>query len=283
MVAETAAIPIVEIGVIVLAALFFGILASRLRLPTSVGYILAGFLLGPQVFRFLTPSEGIAQLFGEIGLLLLLFYLGLELSVKKFKESGGFAVIMSMIEMALPFIFAFLVALAFGFGFVESLIIGAMLTATSTVMVSKFMLERRIEKEPESRLAISILVVEDFFAILVLAFLFSISNAVSFKLTLLNGVLFVVAMLFAVSRVTRFVSRFFERHGKTSVMTLFALGVGILVAYFSSYLGLTIALGAYFAGFALTETPFGETGEERKSGSCASFSYCFSSWDSALP
>ena len=258
MVAETAAIPIVEIGVIVLAALFFGILASRLRLPTSVGYILAGFLLGPQVFRFLTPSEGIAQLFGEIGLLLLLFYLGLELSVKKFKESGGFAVIMSMIEMALPFIFAFLVALAFGFGFVESLIIGAMLTATSTVMVSKFMLERRIEKEPESRLAISILVVEDFFAILVLAFLFSISNAVSFKLTLLNGVLFVVAMLFAVSRVTRFVSRFFERHGKTSVMTLFALGVGILVAYFSSYLGLTIALGAYFAGFALTETPFGE-------------------------
>ncbi|MBS3070614.1 cation:proton antiporter [Candidatus Micrarchaeota archaeon] len=258
MVAETAAIPIVEIGVIVLAALFFGIIASRFRLPTSIGYILAGFLLGPQIFGFLTPSEGIAQLFGEIGLLLLLFYLGLELSVKRFKESGSLATMLSLVEMGIPFIFAFAVALVFGFSLVESLVIGAMLTATSTVMVSKFMFDRRIEKEPESRLGISILVVEDFFAILVLAFLFSISNAVSFKQTLLNGILFVIAMFFLVSRVTRFVSRFFERHGRTSIMTLFALGVGIMVAYFSSYLGLTIALGAYFAGFALTETPFGE-------------------------
>ena len=258
MVAETAAIPIVEIGVIVLAALFFGIIASRFRLPTSIGYILAGFLLGPQIFGFLTPSEGIAQLFGEIGLLLLLFYLGLELSVKRFKESGSLATMLSLVEMGIPFIFAFAVALVFGFSLVESLVIGAMLTATSTVMVSKFMFDRRIEKEPESRLGISILVVEDFFAILVLAFLFSISNAVSFKETLLNGVLFVIAMFFVVSRVTRFASQFFERHGRTSIMTLFALGVGIMVAYFSSYLGLTIALGAYFAGFALTETPFGE-------------------------
>ncbi len=258
MVAETAAIPIVEIGVIVLAALFFGIIAGRLRLPTSIGYIIAGFLLGPQFLGFLTPNEGIAQLFGEIGLLLLLFYLGLELSIKKFKESGALAIVMSLIEMGIPFILAFVVALLFGFSFIESLVIGAMLTATSTVMVTKFMLDRRIENEPESRLGISILVVEDFFAILVLAFLFSVSNAVSFKETLLNGVLFVIAMLFAVSRVTRFVSKFFEKHGKTSIMTLFALGVGILVAYFSSYLGLTIALGAYFAGFALTETPFGE-------------------------
>ncbi|MEM4254943.1 MAG: cation:proton antiporter [Candidatus Norongarragalinales archaeon] len=256
--AEATQIPIVEIGVIVLAALFFGIIASRLRLPTSIGYIIAGFLLGPQVFHFLTPNEGIAQLFGEIGLLLLLFYLGLELSIKKFKESGALASIIAFVEMGIPFLFSFLVALAFGFGFTEALVIGAMLTATSTVMVTKFMFDRRIEKEPESRLGISILVVEDFFAILVLAFLFSISNAVSFKQTLLNGVLFVVAMFFVVSRVTRFVSSFFERHGKTSVMTLFALGVGIMVAYFSSYLGLTIALGAYFAGFALTETPFGE-------------------------
>src|SRR3990167_8329312 len=133
MVAETAAIPIVEIGVIVLAALFFGIIASRFRLPTSIGYILAGFLLGPQIFGFLKPSEGIAQLFGEIGLLLLLFYLGLELSIKKFKESGAFAAVMSVIEMGIPFLFAFIIALLFNFGMLEALVIGAMLTATSTV------------------------------------------------------------------------------------------------------------------------------------------------------
>jgi len=256
--AVATSIPIVEIGVIVLVALFFGIITSRFRLPTSIGYILAGMLLGPLFFGFLQPNQGIAQLFGEIGLLLLLFYLGLELSVKQFKASGALAAVLSLVEMGIPFLFAFIIALLFGFGFLEALIIGAMLTATSTVMVAKFMFERRIEKEPESRLGLSILVVEDFFAILVLAFLFSLSAAVSFKETLLNGLLFVIAMFFLVSKVTRFASAFFERHGRTSVMTLFALGIGIMVAYFGAYLGLTIALGAYFAGFALTETPFGE-------------------------
>ncbi len=258
MVLAPTQVPIVEIGVVVLAALVTGIIFTRLRLSTTIGYILAGVILGPQVFGFLTPNQGISQLFGEIGLLLLLFYLGLELSIKKFKETGGFAIILSIVEMATPFIFSFLVAQLFGFGFVESLVIGTMLTATSTVMVSKFIFERRLEGEPESRLILSILVVEDFFAILILAFIFSISHDVSFKLTLLNGVLFMIAMLFAVSRIMRFASMFFEKSGRSSVITLFALGIGILVAYFSNYLGLTIALGAYFAGFALTETPYGD-------------------------
>ncbi|HIH20156.1 TPA: hypothetical protein HA244_02715 [Candidatus Micrarchaeota archaeon] len=258
MVAEATQIPIVEIGVIVLVALFFGMLSKRIGLSTSIGYILAGVLLGPLFSHFLTPNQGIAQLFGEIGLLLLLFFLGLELSLKSFKQTGAFAVVHSLVEMGLPFVFGFGVALFFGFNFLEALVIGAMLTATSTVMVAKFIFEKRIEKEPESRLALSILVVEDFFSIFVLAFLYSLQNAVSFKQTLLNGVLFIIAMFFVVSRVTRFASAFFEKHGRTSVMTLFALGVGIIVAYFSDYLGLTIALGAYFAGFALNETPFGQ-------------------------
>lgn len=256
---EAVQIQIVEIGAIVLAALFFGILSSKLKFPSSIGYILAGVALGPLALNFLTPGEGIAQLFGEIGLLLLLFYLGLELSVTKFKESGALALILSIVEMGLPFLLAFAVSIAFGFAFLDAVVIGAMLTATSTVMVSKFMFDRKIEKEPESRLGLSILVVEDFFAILVLAFLFSLSHAVSFKETLLNGFLFVIAMFFIVSRVTRFTSRFFEtRAGGGSVMTLFALAIGIVVSYFGAYLGLTMALGAYFAGFALSETPFAE-------------------------
>lgn len=258
MVLEPTQVPIVEIGVVVLAALMMGILFTRLRLSTTIGYILAGVILGPQLLGFLVPNQGISQLFGEIGLLLLLFYLGLELSIKKFKETGGFAIILSIVEMATPFLFSFVVAQMFGFNFIESLVIGTMLTATSTVMVSRFIFDRKLEKEPESRLILSILVVEDFFAILILAFIFSISHDVSFKLTLLNGVLFMIAMLFAVSRIMRFASMFFEKSGRSSVVTLFALGIGILVAYFSNYLGLTIALGAYFAGFALTETPYGD-------------------------
>ncbi|NUN11487.1 cation:proton antiporter [Candidatus Micrarchaeota archaeon] len=250
---------IIEIGVVVFVALILGQLFTRLKFASSIGYILAGVVLGPLVFNFLVPGHGIAPLFGEIGILLLLFYLGLELSIKKFKESGLAAFILSCVEMATPFALAFLVARFFGFELVDSIIIGAMLTATSTVMVVKFVMDRGIIKEKEPRAGISILVLEDFFAILVLVFISSLApSAAPLQKTIFDGLLFVIAMFFVISKVSGFLINYLDARGHADKMSLYAIGVGILVAFFGGTLGLTTALGAYFAGFALAETPYGE-------------------------
>ncbi|MFH0836057.1 MAG: cation:proton antiporter [Candidatus Micrarchaeota archaeon] len=251
-------VPVVEIGVIVVAALLFGLLFTRFGQASSIGYILAGLVLGPIGLHFLVPGEGIAPVFSEIGLLMLLFYLGLELSIQKFKETGALASILVFAEMALISVAGYLVALAFGLSQIEAIVIGGMMPFASTVIVVKFIMERGLLATSEARIAISALIVEDFLAILVLVFLSTLTTAQSIGVVVFNGLLFVIAMFFIVRKLSNFVLRILDRYGHSDKMALYAIGIGIIVGYLGSLLGLSPILGAYFTGFALAETAYGE-------------------------
>ncbi|MFH1257884.1 MAG: cation:proton antiporter [Candidatus Micrarchaeota archaeon] len=255
-------IPIVQIGVIVLASFLFGTFFSKMGFSSAVGYILAGLLLGPLGFNYLAKEGvgiGVASVFGEIGVMMLLFYLGLELNIRRFKETGAFATILAVVEMLFAFVMGYVVAKYFGFTDLEALIIGSMLTATSTVITSKFIIERKLMETTEARIIISILILEDFLAILILVFVSSLVEQQSINLLVLNAVFFVIAMFFIVSKVSKHVLNLLSSIGYEDQMWLYAIGVFITVAFFgSTYLGLSAAIGAYFAGFALAESTYGE-------------------------
>ncbi|MFA4946678.1 MAG: cation:proton antiporter [Candidatus Micrarchaeia archaeon] len=252
-------LPIVQIGGVVLAALSAGYLAKRTGLSSSLGYILAGVLLGPLALGYLAPSDWLTALFGEIGLVTLMFYLGLELNVKRFKENGAAAVALVLAEMLAAFAVGFGAARLFGFGFTESLVIGALLPMASTVIVTKFLLEKGLMKTREAGVCVSALIVEDFAAILVLVLLSTLStHGGSFSATALNGLLFVIAAFYLLNKLSKPVLGFLEKRGQEEQMALFAVGAGILVSYAGTLLGLSSVLGAFFAGFALSETKYGE-------------------------
>ncbi|MFH1750987.1 MAG: cation:proton antiporter [Candidatus Micrarchaeota archaeon] len=254
-------IPIIQIGVIVLSSLVFGILFSRLGFSSAVGYIIAGLLLGPLGFNYLSAEGvgiGVATVFGELGVIMLLFYLGLELNIRRFKETGAIATILAFVEMVGAFFVGFLVAKYFGLPDLEAIIIGGMITATSTVITSKFIIEKKLIDTTESRIVISILILEDFLAIVILVFITSIAEQKSLNLLVLNAVFFVIAMFFIVSRVSKHVLNLLSSIGYEDQMWMYAIGVFITVAYLGGYLGLSPALGAYFAGFALAESSYGE-------------------------
>jgi CPA2 family monovalent cation:H+ antiporter-2 len=255
---EVAGVPIVDVGAVVLVALVLGALFGRLRLSTAVGYILAGVLLGPLGLHYLVPGQGLAPAFGKLGLLMLLFYLGLELSLKRLRETGAVASLLAFLEMVVAFAVGFAVAKLFGLGDLESLVIAAMLPATSTVHAVDFILERGLRVKPEARLAESALVLQDFAAILVVVFLSALGAHRALNVAALNALLFVVAAFFLVSQVSKRVLAFLESIGQSDKMALYAIGVGIGVAYFGVFLGLEAGIGAYFAGFALAETIYGE-------------------------
>lgn len=255
----TVELPIIDIGVIAIVALVLGMVLTKLRQPSSLGYIIAGVLLGPLALNYLTPGQGIAPFFGEIGVMMLLFYLGLELSVKKFKETGAIAGLLGVIEMSVAFVAGFLVAKFFGLGDLEAVVLGAAIVCTSTIHVVTFLVERKAMHLPESRIAASVLVLEDFFAILVLVFLSSLTKTGgSFNVMVLNVLLYTIAVFFVVSTVSKHVMNVLHAFGQSDKITLYAVAVGILVAYFGTMLGLSPSLGAYFAGFALAETAYGE-------------------------
>ncbi|MFH0971517.1 MAG: cation:proton antiporter [Candidatus Micrarchaeota archaeon] len=255
-------IPIIQIGVIVLVSFALGTLMAKLGFSSALGYIIGGMALGPIGFNYLTSEGagiGIATIFGELGVMMLLFYLGLELNIKRFKETGAIATIMATVEMLFAFVVGYLVSKYFGFSDLEALVVGAMLTATSTVITSRFIIEKGLLETTESRIVISILILEDFLAILILVFVTSLVEQKSLNLLVVNAVFFVIAMFFLVSKISKHVLNLLDSLGYEDQMWLYAIGIFITVAFFgSTYLGLTPALGAYFAGFALSESAYGD-------------------------
>ena len=263
--ATSVAIPVIEVGVIVLAALFLSLLANSLRLASSIGYILAGLLLGPMALGYIVPGAGISPFFGEIGILMLMFYLGLELSIKEFRKTSAVALVLVACEFLVFSLLGFVLGRAFGFSNMEAAVIGLMLPYASTAIVVKFIVENKLIETVEARTAISALVIEDFVSILVLVAVTGLAAMktgaaaqVGFGSIVLNGLLFTVAAFFIVSRISKVVLELLERWGHSDKMAVYAVSAGLLVAYAGSFLGLSPLLGAYFAGFALAETHYGK-------------------------
>ncbi|MFA6048592.1 MAG: cation:proton antiporter [Candidatus Micrarchaeia archaeon] len=246
------------IGIVVLAALLLGALATRLGLSSSVGYIIAGVFLGPLGAGFFDTHSIVAALFSELGITLLLFYLGLEMSLSKFRETGAVATLLAFVQMLFAFVAGFFVAKMFGFPDLEAVVIASLLPMASTVMAVKFMIDRGIIHTLESRIAVSVLIVEDFAGILVLVFLNSLSSQQSVNIAVLNGILFVIAAYYVVENLSKHVLNILSSVGHEDKMALYAIGIGVMVSFVGDRLGLSTVLGAYFAGFALSESQFGE-------------------------
>ncbi len=254
---SVASLPVTEFGVVVLLALVLGLVVSRFGVSSSIGFILAGLFLGQQGIHYISGT-GISSALGEIGLLAILFYLGLEVNLRKFKETGGIALVLALVEMAGAFAVGFIVSKLFGFGDLAAIIIGSMMVAASTVEAVKFMIDENLLRSLEARIAISILIVQDLFAVILVVFLSSLASNQSFNLTVFNALVFVIAMFFVVAKLSRPVLELLDSWGEQNKMILFALGMGLIVSYLGTFLGLSPILGAYFAGFALAETVYGE-------------------------
>ncbi len=251
-------LPFTIIGVVVILAFLISVLMRSLKQNQLLGYILAGMILGPLGLGFLKPFTGISAIFGELGLFVLLFYLGLELSFKKFIGAGPVALLMAFVDMIALAAGGGILVMLLGFSPLFALIVGIMLFCPSTAIVAKFVLDSKLEKNRGAMLALALMILQDFLGILLLVFVTSLSasdNAVNLAMT---AVIFAVAMFSIVHRLSAFVEKYLLQQGYSHVQTsLYALGIGLIVATIANSLHLSTALGAYFAGFAMAETQAG--------------------------
>lgn len=242
-------------------AIGLSIMVKKSGQNAVIGYILAGFILGPMLFNFLSPSDPLVVGFGELGLFILLFYLGLEMSLKDFLKAGSTSIGLAIIDMIGLVGMGFLIATLTGFSFIFSMVIGMMAFSTSTAVVAKFALDKGLMQNNAAKLAISILILQDFLGIVLLVFLTSFASKTGDSAIELGiaAVVFAVSAFFAVAKFTKIVEAWLTKNGfGHTEITLFALGIGLIVATLGTMLNLSMALGAYFAGFALAETHSGE-------------------------
>ncbi len=245
-------------GLAVVLALFLGVIMKKAGQFSALGYIFAGIILGPVGFALLQPGIGVSFLFGQLGLFLLMFYLGLEMDLGSLKKTGAFAVVVGSMDMLFAWIAGFFISMLFFKDMLLSAIIASFLPASSTVVSVSYILENKLARTAEARITMAILVMQDFLAILMLVFITSFSTSTSINTLVINALFFVIATLFVVSKLSKHVLTILDKFGYTDQMAIYALGVGIVVAYLGNFLGLPPTLGAYFAGTALAETAYGE-------------------------
>ncbi|TMI38633.1 cation:proton antiporter [Candidatus Bathyarchaeota archaeon] len=267
---------LLDLGIAVAAALLFSVLFYKLGLPMIAGQLVAGMLVGPYapyplgLIRDTTSIDFLANL----GIILLLFVIGLEMDPRKFGKLGLRVVIITSFEFLVSFLVSVLSALTIGWSLGAALFLGSVLGLSSTAIVAKLLTERSPEhQEGMASTVMMVLVLEDLIAVFLLFLTPELAGAGQFQassLVVISGkavLLFGAAFVFGRSlgpRLINLVSQYELEIGEVSF--LLALSFGFLFGVLSEYLGFSPGIGALLVGFFLPMN--GYTGQ-RIFGSCA--------------
>ena len=254
------------VGGIVLA-FFFAAIAHRLRLPPLAGYLLAGVVCGPFTPGFVADGH-LAHQLAEIGVVLLMFGVGLHFSLKDLLSVKSIAIPGALGQMAVATVLGMLLGWALGWPMVQSFVFGLALSVASTVVLLRAMEERRLMETERGRIAVGWLIVEDLAMVLALVLLPAIGAslnagqsmsfgeiAMTVGITIGKVVAFVAVMLIVGKRLIPWLLQVIAQTGSRELFRLAVLAIALGVAFGAAGLfGVSFELGAFFAGMMMGES-----------------------------
>ena len=245
--------------------LVFGMLAVRLRLPAWVGYLAAGVLIGPATPGFVADVHLASQL-AEIGVMLLMFGVGLHFSLDDLLEVKGIALPGAVLQIAVATLLGIGLTHVWGWTLGAGLVFGLALSVASTVVLLRALEDRGELDSFNGRIAVGWLVVEDLVTVLVLVLLPALAGPLGGKgeegslwlslgKTLLQVGAFIAFMLLVGRKLFPWFLWRVAKTGSRELFTLSVIAAAVGIAYGSSHLfGVSFALGAFFAGMVLRES-----------------------------
>jgi K+:H+ antiporter len=249
-------------------ALIFGLIAVRLRLPALVGYLVAGIIIGPSTPGFVADVE-LAQQLAEIGVMLLMFGIGLHFSFEDLIAVRKIAVPGAIVQIVVATALGAVVASIWGWSPGAAVVFGLALSVASTVVLLRALEGRDLVETINGRIAVGWLVVEDLAMVLVLVLLPSLSTWLAADaegsepdglveaIAITSGLVavFVLLMYVVGRRVFPWLLWQVARTGSRELFTLAVIAVAVGIAYGSAALfGVSFALGAFFAGMVMRES-----------------------------
>ena len=254
-------------------AFVFGFLASRLKLPPILGYLLAGVAVGPFTPGFVADS-GLASQLSELGVILLMFGVGLHFSIADLLSVRRIAIPGAIAQISVATLFGAVVSRFWGWSWGTGIVFGLSLSVASTVVLLRALEDRGILDSVDGRIAVGWLIVEDLVTVLALVLLPALavplgatapatagaeggSLFVTLGLTLAKVTLFLVLMLVVGRRVIPKLLGHVVRTGSRELFTLAVLAVALGIAVGAAvFFGVSFALGAFFAGVIVSESDF---------------------------
>ena len=249
-----------DLAIILVAAGVITVVFKWLKQPLVLGYILAGFFIGPYFpwFPAITDAANI-HVWSDIGIVFLMFGLGLEFSIKKLKKVGATGAITALTELAIMFLIGSSVGKLLGFGSMECTFLGCMLSISSTSIIIKSFEDMKLKQQKFTSTVTAVLVVEDLVAVLLLVVLSTVSVSKSFDGGALVGQMaklgfFLVAwFVFGIYLIPTFL-RWMRRYMSEETLLILAVGLCFGMVVLAAKAGFSTALGAFVMGAILSET-----------------------------
>ena len=255
-------------------AFIFGLIAVRLRLPLIVGYLLAGVAIGPFTPGFVANTDLAPQL-AEVGVILLMFGVGIHFSLKDLLKVKRIAVPGAVVQVTVATALGIGVTMAWGWSFGEGLMVGLALSVASTVVLLRAMTARNQLETVEGTVAVGWLLVEDLIMVIALVMLPALAGALGgvaqgnsnigmdLVVTFAKVSIFVAIMLIAGVRLVPLLLLYVSRNAPRELFTLATLALAIGIAFLSSELfGVSFALGAFLAGMVVNNSEFSHRAAE---------------------
>jgi monovalent cation:H+ antiporter-2, CPA2 family len=258
---------VVEIGpvlqdftIIMIVASIMAMISYKLKQPMVIGYIIAGMLIGPFTPPFsLIRNFDVLNLFAELGVILLLFVVGMEFPIEKLRKIGKRAFVIAMCEALGTFTIGYLVCQALNYSLSDSLFLALAISVTSTVIVMRILEELGMIKEEASIIILGVAVIEDIIIISMLAILQSVSasgqlSGIDLVVSIGTVLAFIGGALFIGSKT---VPRFVNLIGRTNqhdVLIVAIIGVAFGLSFIAFEIDISVATGAFFAGVLIAES-----------------------------
>lgn len=239
---------------------FITILCRRFNQPVVIGYIIAGVIIGPYTppFSLIYNEETILTL-AELGIIFLMFSLGLEFNLRKLSKVGIAACVAAFAEIILMMWLGYEIGIFFGWGTMDALFLGAILAISSTTIIVKTLNELKMQKEPFAQLIFGILIIEDIFAILILTLLAGIAITGSLNVgdLILNisklSIFLVVSLvvgIFLIPKLLAYIAKF----QSDEVLLISVLSLCFAFCLLVMRLDYSVALGAFLIGAVIAES-----------------------------
>jgi Kef-type K+ transport system membrane component KefB len=256
-----------QLSVVIVLAGVVSYIMHLLKQPLIVGYILTGIIVGPSAFHLVSDNQAF-EAFSELGIALLLFIIGLELSVGVIRKLGKPVFMTAAAILFTIGTIGYLVGMAFHFNAAEALLIGLAMFFSSTIIIAKVLSDKKEISRLNGQIAIGVILLDDIVATFALLFVAASGSgntldALDIGILVLKGAIVIGVLAFMSIKVLPHVTKSMAK--SQELLFLFALGWGFGVATLISYVGFSIEIGALFAGVALAHLPYaGQIGARLK-------------------
>jgi CPA2 family monovalent cation:H+ antiporter-2 len=250
-----------DFSVIMIIASAMAFISYKLKQPLVIGYIIAGIIIGPHTPPFsLILNQDVLNLFAEMGIILLLFVVGMEFPIEKLRRIGKKALTIALSEALGTFSIGFSVSFfILHFSLFDSAFVALAISVTSTVVIMKVLEELDIIKEEASYIVLGVAIMEDIIIISMLAILQSVSTSGDLSLVdILISISITLAFIFGVlllgSKIIPKLINFIGKFHQHEVLLLVVLGLAFSLSFLSYQIGISVATGAFFAGVLIAES-----------------------------